>query len=149
MECVIVGTEGTLREEITATEFGVAAGDRIVAAGTLQDVLRVRRFSPGASYRSDVVSARAHSQDPHPLPEAPVVIFDGAGAFVRWSATANNKNVVAVLDRTEPRFAEAVAEANRRYAAGGSRSVHLSGPGSAPAGVEFVVFEENPEARAA
>lgn len=116
LECVIVGHESLLREEIQRTQFAVLPPSGAVVLGKLQDILRVRRFAGGSQcYRSELYSA-TRMEDPAPSDERPpVAIFDGSVAFLRWMTAWPKAHWVVVLDRTDARFDDAAAEINRIY----------------------------------
>ena len=53
LECVILGHTGILKHEITKIPFACSSLSSDFKKGTLQDVLRVRKFmSKGEAYRS-------------------------------------------------------------------------------------------------
>jgi hypothetical protein len=138
IDCVITGLESELRADITETVVAIATRDDKFVQGRLQDVVRVRRFLGHGPYKSDVISARSPGGNAGDLPRAPVVIFDGAAPVFRWFAMSVPGWFLVILDRTETRFADAVAEINRRRA--GGTPIALPTP---PDGVELTAFVEN------
>jgi len=116
LECVIVGNESLLREEIQRTQFSVLPPSNAAVSGKLQDILRVRGLTGGnQSYRSELYSATG-TEGCSPSDEPPpVVIFDGSLAFLRWIAAWPKAHWVAVLDRSDARFDDAAGEINRLY----------------------------------
>jgi hypothetical protein len=82
--------------------------------GTLQDILKIRRFAgEGHTYRSEVMAVAAEA-----LPEITspyTTLFDGALSFLKWREAWRQTHWIVVLDRTEPHFAEAVNILNQEY----------------------------------
>lgn len=86
LECVLTGRINTLRREIVETEFAVFSDSATYHAGSLQDLLQVRKFlNVGESHRSDIcrVNGKAPAFDKDGI-VPPFVIFDGATGFIRW-----------------------------------------------------------------
>jgi len=137
IDCVIAGIESELRADMMGAVLGIATGRNGIVQGCLQDVLRVRRFLGQGPHKSDVVPTRSLLAGASDLPRAPVVIFDGAAPLLRAPAPSTPGWLVVILDRTETRFADAVAEINRRRA--GGTPLTLLPP---PDGVELVAFGE-------
>lgn len=141
LDCLIVGIENKLRDEIQETPFAALVRENSILEGTLQDLVRVRAFTrDGDSYHSEVVSPRrVRSIGKHDL--VPLVIFDGASSFLELSAAWPEASWIVILDRTEHRFADAVLELDRCFA---TRRVDWSIPADIPKmpkGLECVVME--------
>ena len=59
----------------------------------------------------------------------PLVVFDGAGGFLKWRDKWAHCNWIVILDRTEPRFTEAVQVVNEKYLSRiAEGNVRLPGP---------------------
>ncbi len=118
LECVVAGHTGMLRQEIKDTAF---ASRRVqtenFVQGTLQEVLRVRKFSGvNDSYRTAVVYAHSST-----LPELPdgsgpaVAVFDGAASLLKWRDNFRSSSWIALIDRTERSADEAADSLNSEY----------------------------------
>ena len=143
LECVIVGNESLLREEVVRAPFAVVPPSGAPVCGKLQDILRVHHITGGnESYRSELYSATGGEERPS-AGEArpPVVIFDGSLAFLRWTATWPQAHWVAMLDRSDVRFEEAAQEINDLYInkrMDGGVPVHIQ---QVPQSLECMAFE--------
>ncbi len=116
INCGIVGTEVTLRAEIQNTRLGLAARDGEIVEGTMQEILRVRRFSSHSTvFFSDVFSTAGNRRKEMWSEPPQVAIFDGAKSFLRHGATWPATNRIILLDRTDRRLTDALAEVNREY----------------------------------
>ena len=142
LDCVIIGHIPRLDDEITGTRliFPTATGN---VCGTLQDLLRVKRFSkPGEGFRSEIVPTYGRTVPRGPEPA--VVVFDGIAGFYKYRDTWPRAHRILVLDRTDHRLHEAVVELRSAYL----YRVNSDVPASVyrelkvPAGVELLCFEE-------
>src|SRR5579862_777384 len=142
LECVIVGHESLLREEIQRTPFSVRSPSGALISGKLQDILRVRRLAGGSqSYRSELYSATG-MEERSPSDETPTVaIFDGSVAFLRWMTAWPRAHCVVVLDRTDARFDDAAAEINRLYIGERVDGGVFPQPQQVPPSLECMAFE--------
>lgn len=145
LDCVIIGRISTLREEITKIPFAYRSAPSSLKEGVLQDVLRVRKFftSEDQAYRLEILPVDGHEPPktadglvPH------VTIFDGATGFIKWRDYYRNSHWIILLDRTEPRFQEAVYILNQEYIppVDGEK---IQGMPSIPLGVELVAYQES------
>jgi hypothetical protein len=109
LDCVIAASDAPLREEANAS-IGLVTDSGWTIEGCIQDIIRVRRFGKeGDIYRSDVqVSGNSRLMDIDACP--PIVIFDGAAHFLRSSGDWPNSSWIVILDRTEARYADGLAE---------------------------------------
>lgn len=142
IECVVVGNERALLDEATAAPFAIVRPGKQPLDGRLQDVLRVRRSCRyGEGYRSEVYPASGgRSLDGLPSPP-PLAIFDGSLAFLNRGSLFPSSNWLVILDRTEPRFLDAVSEINRLFLVERVESTaHVLLP-EAPRGLDATVFE--------
>ena len=143
LDCVIIGSIGSLVQEATATKLSVGPQGLEASAGTgtLRDILRIRRlYNNNEAFRSDIfpVYTRDHSVlleeiTPH------LVIFDGAVGFLKWRDNWSHCNWAVLLDRTEPRFSEAVQIVNEQYLSRISEK-ELTLSAALPPSVELVAF---------
>ena len=117
LDCVILGSVRTLEQEATTTRLSIGAKRRNAAVGTLQDILRLRRSAgTNESFRSDIFPVNPKNDAMKFEEVTPqVVVFDGASGFLKWRDNWSRCNWVIVLDRTEPRFAEAVQVVNEEF----------------------------------
>ena len=117
LDCAILGSVGLLVREARDIKLSVGALREVTSAGTLHDLLRVRRLlTKGEPFRTEFfpVSKAENSKlsdgnTPH------VVVFDGALGFLKWRHYWAHSKWLAILDRTEPRFEEAVQVINEEY----------------------------------
>ena len=139
LDAAIVGPAGRLRTEITETPLSTLLPNGRHCAGTLQDVMRVRRFGPQQAYRVDVVTdANAIGKL-----ENTVVVYDGCQAFIKAHHAAGKNSVVVVLDRTNVCFQDAAANLNEMYMKHkGERSDALINGSDIGWGVEILAYEE-------
>lgn len=150
LECCIIGHLSQLRTEITETEFaaytgaGAARAANSWHAGTLQDILRVRKFMGGGkAYRTEVIAAQssnvpsiAGEAEPH------VTIFDGASGFTKWRDYWRSSQWLVLLDRTEPGFDEGARAINTEYITNRLGETESGDVPLPPAGVELVFYRE-------
>ena len=117
LDCVILGTAGRLVREATETKLSVGSRGREQSAGSVGDILRIRRLhSEGEAFRSDVIPVNSKHNAKLSGEVVPhLVIFDGAVGFLKWRDDWSHCNWIIVLDRTEPRFEEAVQVVNEEY----------------------------------
>ena len=145
LDCVILGRNSTLREEITKIPFAYRSAPSSFKEGVLQDVLRVRKFFTieKQAYRLEVLPVDGH-EPPKTAYElvAHVTIFDGAAGFIKWRDYYRNSHWIILLDRTEPRFQEAVYILNQEYIPPVDGE-QIQGMPSIPVGVELVAYEES------
>jgi hypothetical protein len=144
VECVIVGHTGLLRQEVKDTVLAVRPSPTAeLAQGTLQDVVRVSKFS-GANdnYRSSVVYANGTA-----LPERfggsgpAVAIFDGAAGFLKWRENFRNSSWVVAVARSERLAGDAADLLNSEYLQNRvDDECELDTP-LIPAGAECTVFQ--------
>ena len=143
-DCAILGEASILRKEILETGVCVLDGEDREVKGSLQDILRVRRFcSPGQPYRTRVVPVATWKRRPSVQDIVPrVVVLDGAAAFLKWRAYWCRSNWVVVLDRSERLFQSAASTLNESYAASRIGDANLDGIGDVPPGTELLAYEE-------
>ena len=143
LECALIGRVNTLQQEITQVPFAYDSSKPEVKRGYLHDILRVRNFlSEGETYRSEVLSFQGNKPPKTTNNLMPnVTIFDGATGFIKWRDDWRNSHWIVLLERTEPRFQEAVTEINNEYGSrvDGKEIHHIP---SVPPGVELVVYQE-------
>ena len=141
LNCVILGNVGPLVQEATLTKLSVGSRGREASAGTLRDILRIRRlYNNNEAFRSDIFPVNAKSNVMSSEEMVPhLVIFDGSVGFLKWRHNWAHCNWVVILDRTEPRFTEAVQVVNEEYLSRISEGkLKLSDP--PPRSVELVTF---------
>lgn len=143
LDCVIIGNVGLLARETKGLKLSVGSTTRKESAGTLQDLLRVRRlFSKDESFRSEIFSASManHAKLSRQVTTTPhVVIFDGAVAFLKWRDKWAETKWLVILDRTEPRFRDAVQVVNEEYL-NRTNSEELRTARPTPSAVDLVAF---------
>lgn len=122
-ECLVLGQPAHLEPEITNQKFSVPVDTpnnqpSIVAGeyrtGPLQSILRAQRFDKANSgHKSDVWSSRQLPSRINLMAESPtLVVFDGALEFTKWRHFFGQSNWAVILDRTEPKYWDAVRDLN-------------------------------------
>lgn len=103
MSCAIVGSKRSLRAEAVEALFAVEGPKSSLLEGALNDALRAKDFlQPGEAYRTDILSASASEVQVDPLAAmAPLAIFDGANAYLRWRREFSSANSLVLLDRCQ------------------------------------------------
>ncbi len=145
LECVIAGHTGLLRQEIKETAVASRSPQTgELAQGTLQDVLRVRKFSGiNDSYRTSVIYANSKT-----LPELPgggvpaVTIFDGASSFVKWRDSFRHSSWIVLIDRTERLASDGADLLNSEYLQYRIEGESVPETPPVPAGIELTIFKE-------
>jgi len=160
LRCILIGSLNTLRREIMETEFAVrqvmshggpisttlpllnknSLGIPKFARGTLQDILRVRRFSGGSkTYQSDVVAVESRRVLAEIANSQPVIcVFDGASAFLKWRTRVTSNTEIVVLDKGEAHFKEATHVINEGYSS--RTEVIQLGNIHIPSGIEITAY---------
>lgn len=132
LETLIVGVKALLKEELTVPLY---VHD---VKGTPQDILRVQHLlKPEQGYRSRVYTDRHNKGHRKEIPH--VTFFDGANGFLAWRDQWQASRQIVILDKTEPRFTEAVDELNREYMTRANEQSLM--PFDFPDAVECMVFE--------
>lgn len=138
LDYAIVGVRARVLAEAN-TRVTCASPTRSPEAGDLADVLRLKEGA--RDFRGMVVSTTV--KEPKVPPHPPlVVIYDGANAFLKFCDRFEGCHQVALLDRSEPRFMDAVNELNRLYLrrAGDCPPRLLEG---SPDGIDHISFQGN------
>jgi hypothetical protein len=108
--CALIGKGSLLAPEISKTPLIIRRkGEGI--AGKPGDILRVSQLlAPGRSHRCELLRSGAKSL----LFLAPpsVVIFDGVQGFCKWQHLCRQSHILAIFDKTDPRFDDGVAVVN-------------------------------------
>jgi hypothetical protein len=152
LDCIIAGSVQILRDEVTQKCFAIRTAGSEFETGSLQDVLRVKKFlKDGEGYRSDILSVHTNTV-PKALTNSgipAVVVFDGALGFLKWRSSWPRSNLAVLLARTDPRLVEAVQELNRPVSFRNCSvlpSLRYSGiefkVPSIPKGIELMVYRE-------
>ena len=136
----IIGALSRLRAELVQTPFLVPGNPQ--AEGTLQDLLRVAKFTAsGVGYRMAAYPVSKGFTPDSDAVTPRLVVYDGAASFLKWAHQFTGAHSLVLLDRTELDFPEAVDAINLRYL---SRVAECSIPGEIqpPAGVDIISFWE-------
>ncbi len=138
LEYAIVGVRARILAEAN-TEMTCASPTRTPEAGDLADLLRLKegaRDFRGMVVSTTVKEPKIPAQPPH------LVIYDGANAFLKFRDRFEHCHQVALLDRSEPRFMDAVYELNRLYLRRSGDCPPQLIKGS-PAGIDHIGFQGN------
>ena len=141
LDCVILGSRKTILQEAKETKMSVGPRTLETSAGTLLDILRIRGLSSSnEAFRSDIFPVNPKNNAMESEEMIPhVAVFDGAVGFLKWRDIWSQSNWVVVLDRTEPRFEEAVQVINQEHFSRISDET-LKLPAAPPVSVELVSF---------
>lgn len=142
-DCVFVGSVAGLRAELCGQQLGARNEQGSVAAGSFQDIIRVRQFSgKGEGCRSHAFATGARARSPVARsPSAGAVVFDGALGFLRWRDYWAAPMRLVVLDRTDRNWPDAVEVLNHEYVhrrCSDRLALDISG---IPAAIEVMAYE--------
>lgn len=143
-ETLIIGKKSVIEREVSAIPFSCKnSNEPIDGSGCLQEILRVRQFSgANKSYRTQCVSSLNITPEKEIGKQAPpIVIFDGAIAYIKLGHHWRSAHQIVLLDRTERQFVDAIELLNQNYAyrlAGVSKL-----PVKIPNGIEMMVYKES------
>jgi hypothetical protein len=145
LECVLVGRANMLQNEIDHAPFSFRASDSCCNPGSLQEILRVRRFlGEGFGFRSDVIPVDGTTSATSQTGMVPgLAVLDGSRSYLKWRHLWPDTHTIVVLDRTEIAFDEAVQMLNQDFAqkrVGDEWSAQKLPP--IPAGIEVMIYEE-------
>ena len=143
-ETLLIGRKTVIKKEVSEIPFARRISTKsTVISGCLQEIVRVRQFSgAGKAYRTQCVS----SSDTRPEKEIgeyspPIVVFDGAIAYIKLGHKWQSAHQIALLDRTERQFADATELLNQNYA------YRLEGrfrfPIKIPNGIEMMIYRDS------
>jgi hypothetical protein len=107
----LVITQKLSFEEEVSQSFLTLRG-RETHRGKLDSLLRVQSSSVTEGYKTCVVATAEDESNPK---DAPVVIFDGARAFLRHHHFYSHRSWVVLLDRCETSFIDAAAQLQQLY----------------------------------
>lgn len=117
LDCVLLGRASQIGRETLDINFALKNVGGEFEQGTLQDVLRARRFVTGDAYfHSEVLRVDGSKPAKPPGGMVPhVTVFDGARGFLRWRHLWRDTNWIVLLDRTAPHFDEATSALNTDF----------------------------------
>lgn len=142
LDCVIVGNESSLRDELLRETFVARAGSGETIEGHLNDIVRARSLAgDGLCYRSEITSPTSKDTRRKQTLAPALVIFDGSSAFLKWQRLCWAAHAVAILDRTDHRFDEATLRVDELAIESMPIGSEAKAFGTPPAGVEACVFE--------
>ena len=139
--CLVVGSRQRMTDE--AVQQGLmtkAANPRSrPPSGVLDDLLSLEKGGGRAS-RTAVLPVRSSKPpDFSGSSPPPVTVFDGANGYLKWRDRLRSSHAIVVLDRTEPRFDDAVAQLQRDYVQRSTDPIPWTPPPT-PGGVEALYF---------
>jgi hypothetical protein len=142
LDSLIIGSLYRLKEEIQDRPFA-AKKDGEFIPGSLQDIVRVRKFSRNTeTYRSEIYQVNSKECENVGQEIPTVVIFDGAKSFLRWRTYWCQSHWVVLLDQTEPDFDIAIQAFNYEYVMSPIHSRELLGFPLAPAHIPTTMYQE-------
>lgn len=116
LECAIVGVMNEIKAQIETTVLSYGTPTE-KTSGSIQDLLRTRRFLRGGEpYRSEVFTSIGQ-QPPDITPDQTplAVIFDGVAGYIKWREYFPKSHWIVIMDRTEPHLEEATDILNEDY----------------------------------
>lgn len=144
LACIIVGRTNILRQEFKNTKFAAASKSGTSIKGTIQEIIKVRKFLGGLkTYNCNVLAS--NSWKPPKVVRRDVcdtVIFDGEMGFLKWRDRFESLNWIVVLDRTDPRYPEAETVLIQDYV---QYRINADPPelfSISPKGLDLLLFEE-------
>jgi hypothetical protein len=138
-EALIIGQINTLKNEIVETGFSIEDNGNFYS-GTLQDILRVRKFMGAKeAYWTDVTSISTSFKEEQ-IPK--VIIFDGANGFLRHSHVFRRSHQIVIIEYTDTDFEAAVDAIMKRFIQYRSGIPKIDFITSPPSGIEIIAFEE-------
>jgi len=143
LECIIFGSIGRVEGEVFNARFAVRDSKGGFIPGTLQDIIRLRKFSTGGNtYRSDVYYVH-HKEELEAYRDIPaVIVFDGAKSFLTWNAYWHFPHCIIILDQTEPDFDVAVDEFNQAFIKNHLDDMTFELPAKIPKEVPLSIYQE-------
>lgn len=158
LECLILGQVNILDTEIRTTTFAIPrspqepvdgrsapipTGERFYT-GTLQDILRVKRFGhDGGMYKADIWASQRLTLAEIESNETPrLVLFDGSQGFIKLRHFFRKSDWVIILDRTDPHYQEAVHGINDGFSTRASDEI-LNIDIPFPPGIDFLSYVDN------
>jgi hypothetical protein len=116
LDCLIVGSAGSLKSELGDVRLAMRGHDERIEEGRLNDIIRARQvLGPRRTYRSFIVSSTARLPSVLSNAQPTCIVFDGGAGFLKWRHHWRRSHWLIVLDKTDPRCAEAVTAVNQEY----------------------------------
>jgi hypothetical protein len=144
--CAIVGKRSLLEQEIRQTTLATYIGGGRWAEGSLQDVLKIDRFTTGSQTHRSALIPTGVNQPPGDIMSniAISIVFDGAVGFLKWGHLWPNRHQIIILDRAEPYLYDAINAINSNFL---QNRVNIAccdqyGEATPPPGTELLVFRE-------
>lgn len=142
-EALLIGKRSVIEPEVSDSPFSCGVSDKTAGiSGYLQEILRVRQFSgANKSYRIQWISSSNTTPEKEIGSQVPpIVIFDGAVAYMNLSSKWQSAHQIVLLDRTERQFVEGIGLLNQNYA------YRLAGdfafPIKIPTSLEMLVYRD-------
>jgi len=141
LDCLIIGSKEQLRREACDTRLAIKSTRSHLIEGSLNMLARTRELlGDSSAHRSAVYSSASSNQVFMDKPPT-VVIFNGATGFLRCRDLWRSSHWIVLLDRTEPRFQEAVEVLNQEYMQRADEVPSESLP-VLPKGIEAIWYNE-------
>jgi hypothetical protein len=142
-ETLLVGKKSVIKYEVSDTFLSCKRADKLAGVtGCLQEILRIRQFSgANKSYRTQCISSvNVTPEKAIGKQTPPIVIFDGAVAYIKLGHKWRSAIQIVLLDRTERQFADATELLNQNYTYRLANTPKL--PIKIPNGIEMMVYKE-------
>lgn len=144
-EVLIIGKKSLIQHEVCEIPFIYKGSGKLSSAtGYLQEIVRVRQFSgANKSYRVQFVPASSDEPEEefHGRRKPTIVVFDGAVAYIKHGHKQQKVHHIALLDRTERQFPDAVELLNQNYAYRLTDDIRF--PVKIPNGIEMMIYKES------
>lgn len=143
LDCLIIGSKTQIHREVCENLFAFQAPHGDFTEGSLNVLLRIRELlADSSAYHTRLWRASNSSEEQRTAIDPPaVIIFNGATSFLRWRDSWRTSHWIVLLDRTEPRFDEAVQTLNQEYILNRVENLLLE-PLPAPQGIEIIAYQE-------
>ena len=132
---VLVGQSSSLRSDMES----IMLMSDSPAVTNVADLVRVKEFGNGRSYRARWFSSRAVPD----LDDEAVVIFNGTTEFASGVFEHHHRPWIAVAERSSPSLDIAVQTLDSLYSSSGAHRIQVATGQEAPAGVELLAYAED------
>ncbi|MEZ5343573.1 MAG: hypothetical protein R2706_19705 [Acidimicrobiales bacterium] len=140
--CVVVARRTPFVDE-ASTLMLAARSAGAISAGAITELLRIQGDAKDGGFRTVVTPVSAKSPPKNLIDLGPTtVIFEGPVSYLRWRHGFEQAHWIVLLDRTEPRFAEAAAQLDADFIERRTDELSLPPATSEIAGLELMAHRE-------
>lgn len=114
LDCMLLGYGRRLHQEAESLECIASSQPAPTSGEALSRLLRVRQWvGQSQPYRAELISPTSRPRGQWPGEQPRLCVYDGAAGFLKHRDTFGRSDWLAVLDRTDSRFEDAVAAVNQ------------------------------------